>query len=773
MEKNVKVHCLTNPVTMQSVANVLLAAGGSAVMAQDEQEVEEITAICQATLLNTGVPDERKIRSCILAGKCANRLGHPVVLDPVGAGASKFRRKKIGQLLQSVVPSIIRCNQEEASALLRAEDEKEFLVLGTERQKIEGTAESCQQDGDAVFSGIQSGGVESSLELELEKARRLAVRLAKKYRCTVCMTGEQDVISDGERVKVISGGDGRICRITGSGCMLSALCALKCGDGTDSFEAAAEAAETWRHCAERAGETVDEKEEGIGSFQIRLLDALSLKMEMERGRRMEVQSRMKQNKKRALFYVLLFVLGVVFGLTKINGQAEGETLETVVETLVRSGVTCVQLREKHASDEEIISEGKKLNEICRKHHVPLIVNDRPDLAKKIGAAGVHVGLSDMGIEKARELLGEDFIIGGSAHNVKEALQAQKAGADYIGCGAVFGSQTKSDVTTLAKEELCAICEAVEIPVVAIGGITAENIKELTGTGIDGVAVVSGLFAAKDKPEMVRRFLKAFEMKKVLTIAGSDCSGGAGIQADLKTMAANGVYGMSAVMALTAQNTTGVQGIMEVTPEFAGQQIDSIFTDIRPDAVKIGMLSSGEIIHVVAEKLKEYQAEHIVLDPVMVSTSGHRLIQKDAEQSLKKELFPLAELITPNIPEAEVLSGRKIKNAQDMESAAEKIVEEYGCAVLLKGGHRINDANDFLCTGEKKVWICGERVENPNTHGTGCTLSSAIASNLAKGAGMEEAVQKAKEYLTEALKEQLDLGAGSGPMDHTLGKIIFE
>ena len=751
MEKNVKVHCLTNPVTMQSVANVLLAAGGSAVMAQDEQEVEEITAICQATLLNTGVPDERKIRSCILAGKCANRLGHPVVLDPVGAGASKFRRKKIGQLLQSVVPSIIRCNQEEASALLRAEDEKEFLVLGTERQKIEGTAEGCQQDGDAVFSGIQSGGVESSLELELEKARRLAVRLAKKYRCTVCMTGEQDVISDGERVKVISGGDGRICRIT------------------DSFEAAAEAAETWRHCAERAGETVDEKEEGIGSFQIRLLDALSLKMEMERGRRMEVQSRMKQNKKRYISPEQLRL----YAVTDRKWLAEGETLETVVETLVRSGVTCVQLREKHASDEEIISEGKKLNEICRKHHVPLIVNDRPDLAKKIGAAGVHVGLSDMGIEKARELLGEDFIIGGSAHNVEEALQAQKAGADYIGCGAVFGSQTKSDVTTLAKKELCAICEAVEIPVVAIGGITAENIKELTGTGIDGVAVVSGLFAAKDKPEMVRRFLKAFEMKKVLTIAGSDCSGGAGIQADLKTMAANGVYGMSAVMALTAQNTTGVQGIMEVTPEFAGQQIDSIFTDIRPDAVKIGMLSSGEIIHVVAEKLKEYQAEHIVLDPVMVSTSGHRLIQKDAEQSLKKELFPLAELITPNIPEAEVLSGRKIKNAQDMESAAEKIVEEYGCAVLLKGGHRINDANDFLCTGEKKVWICGERVENPNTHGTGCTLSSAIASNLAKGAGMEEAVQKAKEYLTEALKEQLDLGAGSGPMDHTLGKIIFE
>ena len=262
-------------------------------------------------------------------------------------------------------------------------------------------------------------------------------------------------------------------------------------------------------------------------------------------------------------------------------------------------------------------------------------------------------------------------------------------------------------------------------------------------------------------------------KTALTIAGSDSSGGAGIQADIKTMMANGVYAMSAITALTAQNTTGVSAIFNATPEFLGQELDSVFTDIFPDAVKIGMVSDRELISVIARKLKKYQARNIVVDPVMVATSGARLISEDAVDTLKQELFPLATVLTPNIPEAEVLSGRKIKNAQDMESAAEKIVEEYGCAVLLKGGHRINDANDFLCTGEKKVWICGERVENPNTHGTGCTLSSAIASNLAKGAGMEEAVQKAKEYLTEALKEQLDLGAGSGPMDHTLGKIIFE
>ena len=263
------------------------------------------------------------------------------------------------------------------------------------------------------------------------------------------------------------------------------------------------------------------------------------------------------------------------------------------------------------------------------------------------------------------------------------------------------------------------------------------------------------------------------MRTALTIAGSDSSGGAGIQADIKTMMANGVYAMSAITSLTAQNTTGVTAIMEATEEFLGEELDNIFTDIFPDAVKIGMVSSSGLIIKIAEKLKEYDAKNIVVDPVMVATSGARLISEDAVSTLKEYLFPLAQILTPNIPEAEVLSGRKIKNAQDMESAAEKIVEEYGCAVLLKGGHRINGANDFLCTGEKKVWICGERVENPNTHGTGCTLSSAIASNLAKGAGMEEAVQKAKEYLTEALKEQLDLGAGSGPMDHTLGKIIFE
>lgn len=254
-------------------------------------------------------------------------------------------------------------------------------------------------------------------------------------------------------------------------------------------------------------------------------------------------------------------------------------------------------------------------------------------------------------------------------------------------------------------------------------------------------------------------------KTTLTIAGSDSSGGAGIQADIKTMQANGVYAMSTITALTAQNTTGVSGIFEVTPEFLGQQLDAVFTDIYPDAVKIGMVASAELVKMIAFKLKEYKAERIVVDPVMVSTSGSRLISEEAIQILKTELFPLASVLTPNIPEAEVLFGASIHSAEDMERAAQAISEEYHCAVLLKGGHQLNDANDLLYAEEKSRWFYGRRIDNPNTHGTGCTLSSAIASNLAKGYGLEEAVERAKEYISGALAAMLDLGAGSGPMDH--------
>ena len=317
------------------------------------------------------------------------------------------------------------------------------------------------------------------------------------------------------------------------------------------------------------------------------------------------------------------------------------------------------------------------------------------------------------------------------------------------------------------------------------------------------------------------------MKTALTIAGSDSSGGAGIQADIKTMTMNGVFAMSALTALTAQNTTGVTGILDVDPEFLEKQLDAVFTDIFPCAVKIGMVSTSALIGVIASRLEHYGARNIVVDPVMVATSGAKLICDDAIETLKARLLPMARVITPNIPEAEELWGASIASEADMEAAARDIAHRFGCAVLCKGGHNLNDANDYLfdpqaegaavavgegagvaagagagagAAGEGAGagagagaaagaaagdgagagaaagaaagsgdgagrWFMGKRINNPNTHGTGCTLSSAIAANLAKGYSLEQAVSRAKEYISGALSAMLDLGAGSGPMNH--------
>ena len=256
------------------------------------------------------------------------------------------------------------------------------------------------------------------------------------------------------------------------------------------------------------------------------------------------------------------------------------------------------------------------------------------------------------------------------------------------------------------------------------------------------------------------------MKTALTIAGTDPSGGAGIQADIKTMTANGVFALTAVTALVAQNTTGVKSIQESTPDFLAEQLDCVFTDIFPDAVKTGMVSSIPLIEAIADKLEQYGARNIVVDPVMVATSGDRLISEDALETLKRRLLPLATVLTPNIPEAEILSGLTIRTPEDMGTAARTIGEAYGCAVLCKGGHQVNDANDLLWQkGQGIRWYQSQRVNNPNTHGTGCTLSSAIASNLAKGFDLVTSVRRAKLYISGALSAMLDLGRGSGPMDH--------
>ena len=259
--------------------------------------------------------------------------------------------------------------------------------------------------------------------------------------------------------------------------------------------------------------------------------------------------------------------------------------------------------------------------------------------------------------------------------------------------------------------------------------------------------------------------RRINMKTALSIAGSDSCGGAGIQADIKTMTMNGVYAMSAITALTAQNTTGVRSILESTPEFLKDQIDMVFEDIRPDAIKIGMVASADLIEAIADRLSYYRAENIVIDPVMVATSGSELMKSNAVTVLMKKLLPIATLVTPNIPEAQVLSDMKISTKEDMGKVAKYIGDTFGCAVLLKGGHSINDANDLLYANGNYKWFCGKRIDNPNTHGTGCTLSSAIASNLAKGYDLETAIQRAKDYISGALAAMLDLGQGSGPMNH--------
>ncbi|NMA85834.1 MAG: bifunctional hydroxymethylpyrimidine kinase/phosphomethylpyrimidine kinase [Tissierellia bacterium] len=255
------------------------------------------------------------------------------------------------------------------------------------------------------------------------------------------------------------------------------------------------------------------------------------------------------------------------------------------------------------------------------------------------------------------------------------------------------------------------------------------------------------------------------MEKLLTIAGSDSSGGAGIQADLKTFAAHKAYGMSVITSITAQNTTGVKNVVDLPCEFIGEQMDSVFTDIFPDAVKIGMISNGEIIKVIVERLKKYKAKNIVVDPVMVATSGSALMKSTAVKTLIEELLPLADVVTPNIPEASVLSGIEINNKKYMEEAAKIIGDSIKAAVLVKGGHLEDCADDLLYMDGKIHWLQGKKIDNPNTHGTGCTLSSAIAVNLAKDRNILEAVEKSKEYLTGAISVGLDLGKGRGPLDH--------
>lgn len=256
------------------------------------------------------------------------------------------------------------------------------------------------------------------------------------------------------------------------------------------------------------------------------------------------------------------------------------------------------------------------------------------------------------------------------------------------------------------------------------------------------------------------------MKHLLTIAGSDSSGGAGIQADLKTFAAHGTFGMSAITAVTAQNTCGVTLIQDITPEMITAQIDAVFSDIHVDAVKIGMISRSPSIRAIAEGLRKWKSGIVVLDPVMVSKSGFQLLQQEACQTLIQELLPLATLVTPNLPEAEAICGFPITSEKDMVAAAKRIVELGAKAVMVKGSRLIDSqSNDYLYNGVQGIWLSSTRIETKNTHGTGCTLSSALAANLAKGLSIEEAAKASKSYVTKAIAHSITLGKGCGPTHH--------
>ena len=478
----------------------------------------------------------------------------------------------------------------------------------------------------------------------------------------------------------------------------------------------------------------------------------------------------------------------------------------VVAKALDGGVSFVQLRAKTQDVSQIVSLASDIaNEIAGHHvsdSVAFVIDDRVDAALQarqqgIKVDGVHIGQDVLDPVVARKLLGPDAIIGLSANPVDEVREANALPAgtiDYIGAGPLHMTATKPDsavldgngeATTLDAESIDAMCTISKYPLIVGGGVKIDDIPMLAKTQADGWFVVSAIAAAADPEQAARELVdnwtairgdetvryadrkhSATKLPAVLTIATTDSSGGAGVPADLKTMLANDVFGECVIAGITAQNTKGVQEIAAVDPKMVGAQIDSVFDDIRPSAVKIGVIVGVESVKMVARKLKDHESSNIVVDPVMVATSGSSLAADDTIAEEIKELFPIATVITPNIPEAQVLAQMPIGNHADMETAAVQLAKDYGIAVLVKGGHGVDDANDVLALPDgRTTWFEGEHIDNTNTHGTGCTLSSAIASYLALGESLEDAITDAKAYLSGALRANLNLGAGHGPMDH--------
>lgn len=446
----------------------------------------------------------------------------------------------------------------------------------------------------------------------------------------------------------------------------------------------------------------------------------------------------------------------------------------VVDAL-QSGVSCVQLRDKHSDTTQLIERAQILLRLARPWRVLVLVNDRVDVALAAGADGVHLGQNDTPLVQARAALGPYAVIGLSLEYPDQLVSADAIAADYVAVSPVFDTPTKTNTAPAwGVEGLRHARQFTRSPLVAIGGIDAARLPAVWATGVDGVAVVRAISQATDTGAAATQLrslmadARPWRVPRVLSIAGSDSGGGAGIQADLKTLAALGCHGMSAVTALTAQNSRGVHAIHVAPPAFLAQQIKSVLDDIGADALKIGMLHDEATVDVVAEALQQHPLA-TVLDPVMVATSGDALITPPTVQRLREQLFGVCSVITPNLDELGLLVGRRITGLDGAVEAAQDLVAEGARAVLVKGGHlNTPRLTDTLVDPSGVRWQrSASRLITRNLHGTGCSLSSAIAAFLAQGWDLLDAVDAAHHWVRCALLGGLDLrlGRGHGPLNH--------
>jgi len=461
---------------------------------------------------------------------------------------------------------------------------------------------------------------------------------------------------------------------------------------------------------------------------------------------------------------------MIRGLYLITDGNTDTHLPDKVKAALRGGASAVQYRAKGQPAERQIEAIRALLPLCREAGVPLIVNDSAAIARDSEADGVHLGQDDMTPSEARKLLGRNKIIGITCRTIEQALKAQMQGADYIGFGAIFPTSTKDDTRVVGLEALQRVRRAVEIPIVAIGGINRDRAAEALDAGANAVAVYSAIMQDSDPGVAAKELALLFNRNsdwprgRVLTVAGSDSGGGAGIQADLKTITLLGSYGMSALTALTAQNTRGVHGVQPVPPEFIVDQIEAVLTDIGADTAKTGMLFSAASVARVAQALARYPLLTVV-DPVIVAKGGEALLQESAVDSMITHLLPQAYLLTPNLPEAEALTGRKISTEADMTQAARDLQQLGARNVLVKGGHLAGEAVDVLLEGDAIHRFPGKRYDTTHTHGTGCSYAAAISTLLAQGLPLTEAVRRAKAFIAAAIRTAPGLGSGQGPINH--------